>query len=181
MLRKFQTQYIDTDSGTQIIMPAKSTRHGTTGIIPNSLILAFYFISIGPNLQKSGQSLIVIILLNVFFLSILFSFFAYNLFTALWCSYGRETLTIDHLSCALSKTIFGIGPTRRFEFKDVTCVEAIDLESDDRRPKNLLQAIGIGSGKIGITYGKKEYFCGAGLEEEEEKNILNAINKYRAS
>jgi hypothetical protein len=179
MTKGFQTKYIDTGSGTKIIVPAKSTRHGTTGIIPNTIILVFYFASIEPNLRNSGQPMVLVTLINAFFLTGLFAFFAYNLFTALWCSFGRETFTIDQSWCSLSKTIFGIGPKRGFDLSSVLSIAPVDLESKEKKPKNLLQAIGIGSGRISITHGEKEYFFGAALDETETQKLLNEIKKYK--
>jgi hypothetical protein len=179
MTNRFQTKIIDTDAGIKIVIPARFNRYATTSIIPNVLVLVFYFASIMPALLKSGESVALIVLVNAFFLTGLFAFFAYNLFTALWCHYGRETFIIDRTSCSLSKTIFGLGATRRFVLGEAAAIAPVNPETPGKKPRNLLHSIGIGRGRISITHGNKEYYFGAALEQEEAQDLLDKISRYK--
>jgi hypothetical protein len=178
MANQIQTSITETDSGVSIVIPARFNKRATTGIVANSLILVFYFASIFPSLLRSGESIVLIVLVNVFLISGLSGFFAYNLLTALWCYYGKETLVINQTSCLFSKTIFGLGPARRYAPVQVTAVSAVDPESPGGKPKNLLQSIGIGWGRISLACGDKTYFFGAALEEGQVREALDLIGRH---
>jgi hypothetical protein len=180
MTTGFKTTFIDTEDGVKITMPARFNKLATRAIIPNALIVVFYFASIMPSMAQAGVSPLVVALVNSFFITAFSLFLAFNLFTAMWCYYGRETLTVGRSSITLSKTIFGLGVTKKFEKTDAAVIGPASPDATGKRRKGLLHSIGIGNGPVSIKHGGREYFFGAALEETEFNELLEKVNARRS-
>jgi hypothetical protein len=101
------------------------------------------------------------------------------IFTWLWNLSGREIVAADASSLTIRREVLGIGRTREYQLAAVRDlrVERRSLVPSGRssRGQSVVRHAGLGGGPIAFDYGYMTQHFGAGLDDPETQDIVDAL------
>lgn len=93
----------------------------------------------------------------------------------LWVAFGEEILALRAGVLTVRSDLLGVGKTREYDVSHVKNLRVSPQPSDPFGWGAKMRLRGSGAGTIAFDYGAKTFRFGAGLEEAEASQIIDAL------